>query len=350
MQPLIVNEALVLKDLKTDLDVQIVTKCDVYSKIETTGDLHVFADVTFHDTVQCTTVRVEGGTVHFLNDLHCNRLNTDVVLTVDGDLIIDDFVTGNGTGTKCRLLFVRGEPQPLPKLPEIPFYGSESTDIVCKEDTSVVLLGLCENCRQEKLVQTIHSKDQDHFSICFECVSELFFGQNQQDSRRVPTNWEIAHMSEEERHFFAENGYVTFEERVPSEPFICVRQESSDGDLVYKEIVVYDPQGRYLSEEDMEKNKRRLTYNGGPFAWFLQGTLSATSLYAVSAFIPVIGPAIATAGWLASLPLSWKLSKKLTNLINDKLVLPHELESRRELIESRRRDQRARQDVYIETL
>lgn len=217
------------------------------------------------------------------------------------------------------------------------------------ESTSLAVMGVCESCEKEKPVQTLYGTGGNHESFCFDCANALI-APEEVSFTRVPNEWEVSTMSEHEKNLYAENGYVTFEQRLPDEPYLIVTQESQDGELQYKDIVLCDPDYRYMSGDDVNQYKKRLRYNGGPFAYLLQGTISAGLMYGALCVSVVINPAVAMGVWLGSLPFSWKLSKKLTNIINEKVVLPYELEARRELIEGRRKDEKVRQQVYIETL
>lgn len=347
--------SIILGDIKTDEDVFVNVKCDIYSKINV-RKLSIASDVVFYDEVRCSDVIVNNKniSVRFLGNLYCNTFKTDGDVIVKKELHVQDELSYKGKIACCKLIYRGHEMSVHGKIIKSEVVSQEENteeslpiSLPSKDLQIVFSHGVCDLCGIEKEVQIIYNQNGPCKALCRDCLGKS--GEKHRSRKgRIPSDWEITNMTEEEKEFYARHGYVMFDSRTPSEPFICVRQESFDGELQYKELYVYDPEFRYLSEEDMENNRRKLRYNGGPIAWLLEGTFSTYALCAAMMVAPVIGPVAATLGLAASLPMSWKLSKKITNFLNDNFVLPSEIQVRKSLIESRKKDEKLKQDVHIE--
>lgn len=360
---LVIKNSFVIHSIKTEHDIIVKEKSDFYSPVETDGDIFADNSVTFHDSVKCRSFfsAVDESSILFAKDLICKDLYTIVPVVVDGNAFISEKIVADNVKLKFDNLILNGTS--LGCVDEIWNKTKSSEEIlflenvpILKQESAIEPVVLCENCRLEKAVHSIFGQPMEIFlgsnqkvALCADCAHIL-----KEDAfkkiERIPSDWELTHMSEEEKDFFATHGYVEFPPRFPNEPFIRIHQEAENGEVLYKEVYICDPEGKYLSPDDIENCKIKLTYNGGTYAWLLRGTISAGSFYTFLALTPAVGPVVAAIGWAASIPFSWKWSKKLTNLINDKFVLPYEVQARRDLIESRRKDEKIRQDIYIETL
>ena len=368
MQAVLIREAVVLNNIETDLDILIQVPCEIYSKLSTTGSIYVACQAVFHNTVTCRVLFVgeNAGVSVFKEAVSCSVFETNSAVDFNSSLVVHDDLKGDHfieckaitfKGEECaphfRVALQKTEPfiLPLNANTDIVFAGEVSCATHYQEPLSVVG-GVCEQCDEEKPVQTLSGHLGMRYSICYDCATALIrsTAYTASSPRRNPTPWELAHMSEEEKQSFAEKGYVSFEERRPEDPYVTVHQKSVDGVLVRKELTVYDPNQKYLTYDDLERQKCKFTYNGGPLAFALHGTLSAVSFVAWNMAVPFVGPLVAIAGWAASIPFSWKVSKAANNMVNDKILLPRELAARRDLIEGRRRDEQVKDDVFIEVL
>ena len=359
------KEQVVFKMMPSDADILASAPCSFATPVDILGDIEIGSDVIFYEQVKCKTLKLMfGSSARFLKDLHCTNIIVNAPLVVENELLVEGNVSGESIYMRCKSVVFRGYAISLElfyslmdksSLEKMGLETESSLNEVCQsEEQFLAVLGHCEYCNKEQQVQTIFGNDDQRISVCFDCISFYIIDAPSSELalevKRIPTNWEIAHMSESEKTFFADFGYVNFQERRPEEPFLQVSPESMDGELCYKEIILYDPGEHFLKYEEAQEYRTRVIYNGGPKAWCLTGTFAAASVYTLGLLVPCIGAIAATAAFAASLPLSWKFSKKLTNIVNDKYIVPYELERRRNLIEGRRKDQRVRQEIYIETI
>lgn len=325
--------------------------------ISLSEDLVVEASCRFLDSVTCRKLIVTGkGTLaSFEQDLKCQTIvstgsiNVRQKLTVESsvsysgrhsDLIFGSFVLGAGAieSLPDESVLVAG-------LQEDP-----SVALIPQDSNSLCSVGHCEECFEETYLQTLNLGPGHSVSYCRSCLSDMAIAHLPVEVKRVPADWELASMSDEEKTFLAEAGFVTFPPRFPDSPFLQVSQESQDGELVHKQICLFDPANQCLTPAEVQNNSLTLYYNGGLVANLIWALMLVFALPLGFVVLPVLGPLLTTLLYFSSMPLLWKISKKANNSLNDAVFLPREMEKRRLLIEGRRKDKVTRNQTYVEPL
>lgn len=345
MEVLIINDKEILRDIVTSYDILINSSPKIFGKINTSGDICIARTAEFHGPVQCKNISVIDPTtpVRFKKDIHCKKFASDGGVYSDATMHVEEQFSYDGYTFRGALIVNGSRIDPYPN-------GTRSypkpNAVVPYLNQAVVPVEFCAHCGLLGEGNVLQGASSSGF-ICYDCADELLPQPQSQDFKRHPYEWELQYFSEEEHEFYAKNHYVDFPVRYPDKPFIHIVQESQEGDVIFKEILISDPSHQYLSEEDEEYYTKRLTYNGGPLAASLLGISSGLTFSMILAVAPVIGPFVASVAFACSLPINWKMSKKTSDWITEKVILPHEIHIRKALIEGRRQDEETRQKSEI---
>jgi hypothetical protein len=342
MQVLIINQRDLLSDIVTQHDILINNaNANIYGRVETEGNICVGSSAVFHGPVKCRSFTVASATepVRFKKELRCKEIHTDGGIQAYDSVYVDEMISYDGYCFQYKTLSIAG--QVYSSVPK----GQKTipAQLVPIQETDIVPFESCSQCGRESEVNVLKNVSGKSAFICFMCADSII--QRQYDEEwRVPYEWEFQFFSEEEQELFAKHHRVNFPIRYPDKPFIHVCQESQDGELVYKELSIIDPDNKYLNESDEEYYHKKLAYNGGPIAFMLQGISSAMTL---SALLCVSSPPVAAMMALCLGFPSWKINKKISNAITDKILLPHEIKVRKDLIDNRRHDEETKQKSEI---